>query len=366
MRAGTCRPTDNELLLIRCATAVGEHAADCWRQWQLEGDPGEGSPVLPLVWRNLTAQGLGDTLPGEFKEAYHGTWRHNHHLIAQAARGLGALRAAGIPTMVLKGTALSVVHYRDLGARPFVDVDVLVPTQTATDAIIALRKSGWEPLINDFEALRSINHAAPFGNRNGGVIDLHWHSLWRPAPEDDLWEAAVPIEVGGMPTLAPSSADLLLQVCAHGVQWVPSPPGRWIADCLVVLRSSGDAFDWDRVVARTGARHLAVFIHSALRLLAETFPEAAIPSWVLPALRTAGGSTLERSAHAAALRMRRGMARSLIFHCDRYRAWAAVDFDGRRRPSFPEAVLRPGGVLTPSQLPAYIRRKLSELSPRHP
>ena len=92
--------------------------------------------LLPLVCRNLERAGIA--LPTRLKTAYATALGANTRLLQLAEDVLGRLAHAGIPTLVLKGTALLLLHYRDHGVRPMSDLDVLVPPARAREAFAAL------------------------------------------------------------------------------------------------------------------------------------------------------------------------------------------------------------------------------------
>src|SRR5439155_716431 len=86
----------------------------------------------------------------------------NQTLFHEAARLLQGLREAGIRTMVLKGLPLALLYYRDRGARPMSDVDVLVPVHQTALAIDCLARMGWrassQSLAQDFRFRKVVRY----------------------------------------------------------------------------------------------------------------------------------------------------------------------------------------------------------------
>ena len=210
---------------------------------------------------------------------------------------MSVLNEAGLETLVLKGAALSVQHYRDFGVRPMKDVDVLVEPERAREAAALLRSSGWtQDVESEFDALIPVLHGILFLDGPNG-IDLHWHSHWAAAPEEDLWAAAVPVEVAGVPTLAQCPTDQLLHVCVHGI-WSQGQRIRWVADAFTVLRSAGADVDWGRLVERARAHTLTLPLGDAVGYL-RTALGAPVPMEVVRQLRDTPRSVLERAGHRA-------------------------------------------------------------------
>jgi hypothetical protein len=220
---------------------------------------------------------------------------------------LDVLAAAGVRTMALKGVPLALRHYQDLSLRPMGDFDLLVEADAASDAVAALRRSGWTfewTLPPDFVAR---SYEAPCRPPDGtGILDLHWRLVpWvgrhASAPDPELWEAATPLAVGDHTTLGPAPHDLLLNVIQHAYKsgWLEVP--RWVADVVVLLRSSGETFDWERLVERAAPTALALPVGDALAYVAGTFG-AAVPESVHGALARYRASRRELRKHRRAQR----------------------------------------------------------------
>src|ERR1700683_4642008 len=132
--------TPSQLLLLRAALLECPEAVEAAEEWFASGrdaaEPGfswleQGSRrLLPLVYRNVK-----EALPPELRETLRRVslqyWADNQKLFRRLEERLTWFHANGIPTVVLKGAALSVLHYRDKGIRPMSDVDILVPEDVA-------------------------------------------------------------------------------------------------------------------------------------------------------------------------------------------------------------------------------------------
>jgi hypothetical protein len=256
--------------------------------------------------------------------------------------------------MVLKGASLSLLAYGSPGVRPMDDVDVLVPIERRIDAVEVMRKAGWRPEKADVEAWARVHHSIGIDGPQGGNMDLHWFSLWQPARDEPLWRKAVPLELSGVPTLAPCPADQLLLVCVHGTPWSPLPPFRWIADAAAVIRSAGDGLDWDRLVSEAGRRQLTVASAAALGYLREEF-DLAVPVAVLDRLRAALASRHERAAFRAACQPDSPL-RTLRMAWDRYRRLRDLDTGAPRPTSFVSFARRFWGLDSAWRLPLHASR----------
>ena len=128
----------------------------------------------------------------------------------------------------------------------------------------------------------------------GRELDLHWHAFaesLQPDADDGVWLRSVPIEIGGVPTVAMGPADTLIHVVVHGVRFAKVPPVRWIVDAATVLAVAGPKIDWDLVVHEAERRRVFLRLQTGLRYLRETFG-TAVPDTVLAPRRA---SFLERT-----------------------------------------------------------------------
>jgi putative nucleotidyltransferase-like protein len=294
-------PTQSQETLLRAALLPGPAALAAWEAWKATNDfvgshHDLGSfRLLPLVYKKLVALGADDPLLPRLKGIYRFSWCANQQLFHHAAALVQGLQEAGIRTLMLKGAALSMLHYRDRGVRPMSDVDVLVPVTEGARAIDCLRGMGWRTphlVAEDFR----YRHAAQLVNDDGLEFDLHWHAFYECLQEDaddDLWERAVPLPLLHVQTLGLDPSDAVLHAIVHGMRWDDVPTIRWIPDAMTILRSAGPLIDWDRVLDQAGRRRLILRFGTGLRYLCERFA-APVPDAVVARFRSLRPSYVER------------------------------------------------------------------------
>jgi hypothetical protein len=295
-----CWPTREQELLLLAALLEGKDAVSAWEEWRSSVDLERIDPgsfrLLPLLYHNLTAQGVEDPLINPLKELHRNTWYQNRILLNRAVALLDSFNGAGIKTVLLKGIALTILYYKDFGIRPMGDIDVLVPTEKAIHAIGLLRKMGWIPSYKSPEAIIPIIHGCDFvDSLDQYHIDLHWHlfiECCQPDSDDDFWDGALPITVKGVSTYVLNPADELLHTCVHGVKWSPIPPFRWVADAMMIMRSSKAEIDWNRLIRLAEKHRLILPLRHALRYLLNRFG-APVPTWVLDSLEKMPTSRIE-------------------------------------------------------------------------
>jgi hypothetical protein len=356
-------PTEADEWLIRAGVETSPQAvARAWSRWRrvvdLDDARHEAAQLLPLVYRNLTRHGIDDPELPRLKGIYRFAWSRNQLLFRTGATAIEVLRAAGIQTIVLKGAALSVLSYRDPGARQMTDFDLLVPRARAMDAIAALREAGLRPheAFAEPERRVSVHHSTSFVDEREHELDLHWYALFQSSPEDEWWRASIPIEIAGTPSRALCPADQLLQVCAHGAHWTPAGSMRWVADSLVLIRDSASGIDWDRVGEQAIRRRLTPTILDALAYLRRSF-DAEVPPQLLDRLRGDRVPLVEAVARRAA-RAPTNQRRILISQWNRYRRLKRLDPAAPREPSFPAQLKNAWGAPSYRAFSLYAARRL--------
>jgi hypothetical protein len=347
------RPTPKQELLLRAGLEDGAAAMDAWRRWRAQVEPeqieGTAFQILPLVSYNLSRIDPSDPDLALIKGVRRHAWTNNQRLIKLGEAVLADLHREGIETLLLKGLSLGTLYYPDMGARPMMDLDVLVRRDAALRAIAVLGTT-LDPGTAPPEELLRVQHGMPFTDLAGRELDLHWYSLWRASPDEDFWDAAIEMELGGVPTRTLSPPDMLLQVCVHGAAWHRTPMIRWIGDAMMVMRATPD-LDWGRFVAQARKRELTLTLTAALDYLRSTFG-APVPAEVIARLRESRPSLTERFATRAADRPQT-MARSLALQWERYRRVKVLDPGASRPPSFGEHLKSAWGCETYPEFIGY-------------
>jgi hypothetical protein len=323
--AGNCWPTSAQHLLLRAALL---HDAEALAAWQrstqavdLDGLDAGSIRLLPLLYRRLERNGVRDALMGKLKGVYRHAWYGNQLRLRDAAVVLGELRRRAIEPMLLKGAALTLLHYRDYGLRPMEDVDIFVRTHQWRPAVTALTDLGWRPRVPVTPRRVAASHAMDFADARGQRIDLHWHLLpdgcW-PGADDEFWEHASATTLHGVRVSVLGATDQLFHTCAHGVKWEHVPPLRWIADAAMILGDPSVQIDWDRLVRLADRLRLILPLRDALTHLGSALG-LPVPPPVLAALDTARISPAERWEYRLRTRpASRGLGR-LREHWLRYR-----------------------------------------------
>jgi hypothetical protein len=273
-------PTPVQTLLLRAALLEAPAALQAWTAWKdaIDFDAIDSASfrLLGLAYRNLTRIGVdpSDSLLPRLKGIYRHFWTRNQLVLKRKTDLLRALNEADIPTMLLKGAALTLSVYHDFGVRPMEDFDLMVPREHVPQAMDLLEKFGWNSEVHHPRDLPQSIHACSFRNADASCIDLHWRLCHLPASEEferTLWQQDMPATLQGMTVAVPGWTDQFLHTCAHGPQFKIVSPIRWLADAFHILREARGSLDWKRIAANAprvgavqGARDTLSFLREHL------------------------------------------------------------------------------------------------------
>ncbi|GAB6268975.1 MAG: hypothetical protein STSR0002_17170 [Smithella sp.] len=283
--------TPQQELLLKGALLSGEESLAAWRKWQdkidWEGHLDQGSfRLLPLIYTNLHKHGVDDPAMGMLRGIYRKAWSKNQTLFHEMAKVVEYLQHAGIKTMLLKGASLSLLYYKNNGARPMADIDLLVPYKQARQAFELLQKAGWTSTLPLSELDLIFGHAVQLNNSVNQEFDLHWRPFNSCCDEyeKDFWDGAIPVKMANVNSLAPNPTNMLFHVIIHGMAWNPVPSIRWVADAITLINSDNFAIDWQQLVDMARKQYLSLRLNNGLQYLYDNFHPSIPPSVMASAL----------------------------------------------------------------------------------
>lgn len=201
--------------------------------------------------------------------ARHRTWMDvSLRREREALRVHGALAAADVPSVLLKGPAMAHRFYPDPGLRPFRDVDVLVRTRDweracAVATSLGHRRCRPEPRAG-FDV--RFGKGATHRDASGTELDLHRtlvvgpFGLWIDA--DDLFDATEELELGGSHVTCLDASATFVHAIVHAALGTHPPPLLVLRD-VVQVDASG-LVDWERVARWAHDWRLAAVVDHAL------------------------------------------------------------------------------------------------------
>ncbi|HKZ14561.1 MAG TPA: nucleotidyltransferase family protein, partial [Solirubrobacterales bacterium] len=140
-----------------------------------------------------------------------------------SAEVITALHAAGVPSLLMKGPAISTWIY--VGEpRHYADTDLLLRGADWERAVAVLERLGFADDLTSLDRPRSgsLDSHPYVREADGAAVDLHTTLFGIDAAPAEVWAAfaaeRVPLEVGGARVAAPSYRARALHIAMHAVQ----------------------------------------------------------------------------------------------------------------------------------------------------
>ena len=206
-------------------------------------------------------------------------------------RAVAALNAADVDVMLLKGAALTLTTYARADLRPMADIDLLVRPKSTDAAVKALLNHGFQrgcDLVRDDFFPKYHYELELLSDPPAAVrIDLHARPfrplrVSRTMPDDALWEAALPVQVGRAHALIPNPEFMLIHLGVHAafhgcsrLLWLYDI-ARWVAArggsmAGATGGSSASVMDWELIADRARRWRLSLPLLQSLERTAELF-----------------------------------------------------------------------------------------------
>jgi hypothetical protein len=325
-----------EQLLLACFAPVEVARAAlrrCSREWAgAEWEPTAMS-LVPLVYRRWPA--VESQVVELGRRAYFANWNRNRERMAQLAEIAARFREEGIRWMALKGAALALRQYADLGLRAMADLDILIRAEDLGRAVTLLKRAAYraEEDATPDAILRQarVRHAWQFFGEPDWNFDLHWRPVSRcysPEVARLFWEGAEAVRFGDHDILVPSPSDQLFHVCVHGLQWDWTRKVRWISDALAILR---EPMNWERICQLAEWARMSFRLANALTFLRERLGAPIPPD--LPGRLIRAASKWERGEYRLLLKpCPLGVYDSIAWHAYHFRRIRPFDDRWRRAP----------------------------------
>ncbi len=271
------------------------------------------APLLHYHLRHFDGLGL---IPPEAQrrllQLSHRAGYQNRHFSQALRELLEVFAEASIPVIVLKGLSLVELIYGNLGLRPLIDINLLIPREKLDKARNILLRTGYvdkgrRPNHNFYLWLNSqiiLVKPRDFAVHLLLQLDVvNWpriHAIDLPR----LWRNAQPAKISGYDALIPSPTDLILYLCIqpdkHGYLNVPAvnvedPAGfvfkEWTDNRLIrftdiyeVIKHYGGTINWEVLIERARASGIEGSVYTSFHWVTKLLGPAIEP-WVLDALR---------------------------------------------------------------------------------
>ncbi|MBL8991590.1 MAG: nucleotidyltransferase family protein [Phycisphaerae bacterium] len=251
-------------------------------------------------------------LPGLVAERER-TAARDRALVRATRDAISALSAAGLGSMVLKGTPLAERYYGEATARRTADADILVRWSDTDRALAVLMDLGFGPKARrvretsvgpavDRHTLAT-DHAFALA-RDDARLDLHW--CLRRAPgyriaEDSVWAGALRVDGAAGPCAVPSDEHTLTLLCISIAEDIARGACRLkhLMDVRQWLVTVGASADWPGLLARRRPERTEVIVLNVLALVLDVLGEPPRSTCLKDAIEAARDRIRHRSQQDA-------------------------------------------------------------------
>lgn len=213
--------------------------------------------LLPLFYREclkLAGASGENILPTTFETEFNAQTLNTLNLASETLRLLEFFGGAGIETLVLKGSFLSLRLYGDVAIRPSRDIDLLIRPSELIRAREILTEAGYNLIYPPYELnasqarfyQRYFHHASFYHKTKGVLVELHWslfsmRRLFR-VPLDDVFGRNNRVQYAGKLVKALPDDVYIQYLCEHGAihQWFRL---LWLRDVAGLIASNPEGIE---------------------------------------------------------------------------------------------------------------------------
>ena len=208
----------------------------------------------------------------------------NMRLLHELEQILGALQAASVPAIVLKGFHLMTRVYPEIALRSMGDLDLLLhydDFRAGDKQLLALDYAPSRLAWIESNDRQTHHHLPPYYKDGVLPIEIHW-SIAHPEScfsidVEGIWQRAKAVKIGGAPGLVLGPEDFLLHLSIHLCHYDRFLKGpRALVDVLETLRCYQAELDWQALIERAGEWQVSKHLYLSLYLTKVLF-DAPIP-----------------------------------------------------------------------------------------
>ena len=267
---GTNWPEPDDVVLLRVLLHADlDVSKRAWSEfaprWDADAPTSDQYRLFPILAERLALIAPDDPRLGMLQGVRRQATIQTMLLLDRLDRVLELFESVNIEPIVLKGGALALNLYDNVGQRPAHDLDLAVGPDRFDEARAVLLAAGWAQTAEDTLG----RHAVSFG-LDGDEVDLHRQvnrELVIPGKplaalqRFDVVRAERPLRSGRRVRVL-NHTDALVHTIVHGLDRTGATNLRWVVDATRLIGTG--AIDWSRFVELTKLFGLAPLMHSGL------------------------------------------------------------------------------------------------------
>ncbi|WP_168502458.1 nucleotidyltransferase family protein [Anabaena sp. UHCC 0187] len=274
-----------KIWLLQAALLSDKTGLNSWQQWRetvdIENIDTESYRLLPLLYRNLSAQEVIDVHIARLKGVYRRTWVENQVLFQVITPILKSFQDKGIKSLLLKDAALNLHYYCDNGLRMISNLELLIQPSDALIGINLLQNLGWQVTGKVPQEILPFSQAIGFKNSSNQSFILRWHLFadgFAEKAEHDFWKNTIITQLGELSIHILNPTDQLLYICGALKNQVIS--SNRLADAAIIINTSENQIDWKQLIIKAQEYRLVLVLKNMITALQEIL-NISIPSSIL-------------------------------------------------------------------------------------
>lgn len=238
--------------------------------------------ISPLLYKYLHSCGAKNMIPEQvyekFRNYYFHTFSKNTRAFDVMGKLLNQFYLEGIDSILLKGSVLAELVYRDIGLRPMDDIDILVQESKLRDVENLM-------LENDYKAVHVVKsqfigkseprHHLPQFIRDNNIFEIHWHlHNSNPGYEismDDMWKRALQVQINNVNAKILRFEDMLMHLCVHMDDHLSFGKARFTGFCDIAEILRMDRLNWEYVLSCSRKYKIDMIVLRFIKLVGRYF-----------------------------------------------------------------------------------------------
>lgn len=238
--------------------------------------------IAPLIYKYISSCGAKKMIPEaiyeKFRYIYFHTFSKNTRLFEAMGKLINQFELESIDLILLKGSVLAELIYRDIGLRPMDDVDILVKENDLDSVKTLMSENGYQTIEiskSDFIGKLAPRHHLPQYTKDNNIFEIHWHLHNENDKYNitiaDLWKHALPYQIGEHDVQILRFEDMLMHLCIHLNDHFSYSKARFTNFCDIAEILMMDRLNWDFIKTQSKNYKIDTIVFKYVLLIGKYF-----------------------------------------------------------------------------------------------
>lgn len=279
-----------QLFILKCARTFDEDKNNSAvmslilsnLNWEYILNFSQSHGISPLLYKYLNSCGAKNMIPEQiyekFRNHYFLTFSKNTRAFDAMGKLIRQFYLEGIDSILLKGSVLAELIYRDIGLRPMDDIDLLIAENKLREVEIIMQENGYNAVQivkSGYIGKLEPRHHLPQFIKDNNIFEIHWH-LHNENPDycisiDDLWKRALPVQINNINVKILRFEDMLLHLCIHLNDHFSYGKVRFTNFCDIAEILRMDRLNWEFIITSSKKYNIETIVLQYVKLIGRYF-----------------------------------------------------------------------------------------------